>query len=110
MTSWAPDAGRPDDLAGDGRAWVLARDGAVMNVVRSRMERLGHDRAERSGVAWRTRRTSGTISRSVFTGNWDGAHLHGGRDLGIEDNVFRTSARHGMVLAAGCASVRGNQS
>jgi Periplasmic copper-binding protein (NosD) len=109
VTSWAPSAGRPDDLAGDGRAWVLARDGSVMNVTRSRMERLDYDRAERSGVAWRTRRTSGTVSRSVFAGNWDGAHLHGGRNLQIEDNVFRHNARNGMVLAASCANatVRG---
>ena len=112
VTSWAPGTGRPDDLAGDGRAWVLARDGSVLNVARSRLERLGYDRAERSGVAWRTRRTSGTVSRSVFAGNWDGAHLHGGRNLQIEGNVFRHNARHGMVLAAGCtnATVRDNQS
>jgi hypothetical protein len=51
VTSWAPGTGRPDDRLDDGRAWVLARDGAVMNVLRSRMERLGYDRAERSGVA-----------------------------------------------------------
>jgi parallel beta-helix repeat protein len=112
VTSWAPGAGRPDDRADDGRAWVLARDGSVMNVVRSRMERLGYDRAERSGVAWRTRTTSGTISRSTFAGNWDGAHLQGGRNLRIEDSVFRHNGRHGMVLAVGCsnATVRANQS
>jgi Right handed beta helix region len=112
VTSWAPGAGRPDDRAGDGRAWVLARDGAVMSVLRSHMEQLGYARAERYGVAWRTGTTSGTIHRSTFAGNWYGVHLHGTRNLQVEDNVFRHNGRHGLVLAAGCASttVRGNQS
>lgn len=105
VTSWAPGAGRPDDRAEDGRAWVLARDGSVMNVRRSRLERLGYDRAGRSGVAWRTRTTSGTISRSTFAGNWDGAHLEGGRNLRIEDSVFRQNGRHGIVVAQGANDV-----
>ena len=105
VTSWAPAAGRPDDHLDDGRAWVLARDGSVMNVVRSRMERLGYNRAERSGVAWRTRTTSGTISRSTFAGNWHGAQLHGGRNLRIEDSVFRQNGRHGIVVAQGANDV-----
>jgi parallel beta-helix repeat protein len=111
VTSWAPGTGRPDDRADDGRAWVLARDGAVMNVLRSRLEQLGYDRAERSGVAWRTRTTSGTIRHSTFAGNWYGVHHGGTRNLQVEDSVFRHSTRHGMVLAAGCANatVRGNQ-
>ena len=111
VTSWAPGSGRPDDRVDDGRAWVLARDGAVMNVLRSRMERLGYDRAERSGVAWRTRTTSGAIHHSTFAGNWYGVHHGGTRNLQVERNVFRHNLRHGMVLAAGCsnATVRGNQ-
>jgi parallel beta-helix repeat protein len=112
VTSWAPGAGRPDDRVDDGRAWVLAGDGSVMDVLGSRMERLGYDRAGRYGVAWRTRTTSGTIRGSTFAGNWYGVHLHGGRNLYIEDNVFRHNGRHGMILAVGCsnATVRGNQS
>ena len=112
VTSWAPGTGRPDDQVDDGRAWVLARDGAVMNVLRSRMEQLGYARAERSGVAWRTKATSGTIHRSTFAGNWYGAYLSGTRNLRIEDNVFRHNGRHGLTLAVGCsnATVRGNQS
>ena len=93
VTSWAPGTGRPDDQVDDGRAWVLARDGAVMNVLRSRMEQLGYARAERSGVAWRTKATSGTIHRSTFAGNWYGAYLSGTRNLRIEDNVFRHNGK-----------------
>jgi parallel beta-helix repeat protein len=112
VTSWAPGAARPDDRVDDGRAWVLARDGAVMDVLGSRMEQLGYDQTERSGVAWRTGTTSGTIQRSTFAGNWNGVYLQGSRNLQVEDNVFRHNARHGMVLAVGCsnATVRGNQS
>jgi parallel beta-helix repeat protein len=112
VTSWAPGTGRPDDQVDDGRAWVLAREGAVMNVLGSRMEQLGYARAERSGVAWRTKATSGTIHRSTFAGNWYGAWVSGTRNLRIEDNVFRHNGRHGLTLAVGCsnATVRGNQS
>jgi parallel beta-helix repeat protein len=107
----APGTGRPDDRLDDGRAWVLARDGAVMTVLRSRMEQLGYDRAERSGVVWRTRTTSGAIHHSTFAGNWYGVYHGGTRNLQVERNVFRHNLRHGMVLAAGCsnATVRGNQ-
>jgi parallel beta-helix repeat protein len=112
VTSWAPAAGRPDERLEDGRAWVLARDGAVLDVLGSRMERLGYARADRYGVAWRTRATGGTISRSSFAGNWYGAYLRDSRNLHIEDNVFRHNGRHGLMLAAGCpnATVRANQS
>jgi parallel beta-helix repeat protein len=83
-----------------------------MDVLGSRMEQLGYDQTERSGVAWRTGTTSGTIQRSTFAGNWNGVYLQGSRNLRVEDNVFRHNARHGMVLAVGCsnATVRGNQS
>jgi parallel beta-helix repeat protein len=105
VTSWAPGAGRPDDQVDDGRAWVLARDGSVMNVARSRLERLGYDWAERSGVAWGTRTTSGTVSRSTFAGNWHGAQLHGGRNLRVADSVFRRNGRHGIVVMQGASDV-----
>jgi parallel beta-helix repeat protein len=136
VTSWLPGASRPDTEVGDGRSWVLARDGSVMTVRNSRMERLGYDRAERYGVSWRTKATSGAIDRSVFTGNFYGAYMHGiaamrvtgsviekshrygldphsgSRNLHIESNIFRHNGKHGMILAVGCvnATVRGNQS
>ena len=136
VTSWSASRGRPDAEVGDGRAWVLARDGSMMNVRNSRMELLGYDRAERYGVSWRTRATSGAIDRSVFTGNFYGAYMHGiaamavtgsviekshrygldphsgSRNLHIENNIFRHNGKHGMILAVGCsnATVRGNQS
>jgi parallel beta-helix repeat protein len=136
VTSWAVGRDGPDAEVGDGRAWVLARDGSVMNVRNSRMELLGYDRAERYGVSWRTKATSGAIDRSVFTGNFYGAYMHGvaamrvtgsviekshrygldphsgSRNLHIEGNIFRHNGKHGMILAVGCsnATVRGNQS
>jgi parallel beta-helix repeat protein len=136
VTSWAPGAGRPDDRVEDGRAWVLARDGSVMEVVGARMEMLGYDRPERYGVSWRTPATSGLVHRSVFAGNFYGLYTHEvagmrvtdsvvershrygldphtrSRNLVIENNIFRRNGKHGMILAVGCsnATVRGNQS
>jgi parallel beta-helix repeat protein len=136
VTSWTSATRRSDVQVGDGRAWVLARDGSVMNVLRSRMEQLGYDQAERYGVAWRTSATGGTIHRSAFRGNWYGVYMHGAaamrvtdsivershrygldphsgtRNLHIENNIFRHNGKHGMILAVGCsnATVRGNRS
>jgi parallel beta-helix repeat protein len=105
VTSWAPATGRPDERPQDGRAWVLARDGSVLDVVGSSMERLGYARAERYGVAWRNRATGGTISRSTFAGNWYGAYLQGCRNLRIEDSVFAGNAGHGLVVFQGANDV-----
>jgi parallel beta-helix repeat protein len=136
VTSWTPGAQRSDVRVDDGRAWVLARDGSVMNVRNSRLERLGYDRAERYGVAWRTAATSGLVHRSLFHGNFYGLYTHGiaglrvtdsvvekshrygldphtgSRNLHFEHNIFRHNGKHGMILAVGCsnATVRGNQS
>jgi parallel beta-helix repeat protein len=136
VTSWTPANGRPDLRVDDGRAWVLARDGSVLDVRNSRMELLGYDRAERYGVSWRTAATSGTVDRSVFNGNFYGAYMHGiaamrftgsvveqslrygldphsgSHNLDIEHNTFRHNGKHGLILAVGCAdaTIRGNHS
>ena len=96
VTSWSPGAGRPDDRVGDGRAWVLARDGSVMDVAGSRMEQLGYDRAERYGVSWRTGATSGVVQRSVFSGNFYGLYTHGIAGLRVTDSVVERSHRYGL--------------
>jgi parallel beta-helix repeat protein len=135
VTSWNRRSGAPDADVRDGRAWVLARGGASMEVLDSRMQQLGYDRAERYGVAWRTRGTGGEVRGSTFTGNFYGlytydvepmrirdsvierSHLYGldphtgSRGFVIENNQFRDNGKHGMILADDCsgAVVRNNR-
>nr|MDP9487105.1 hypothetical protein [Actinomycetota bacterium] len=67
VTSWDPATGAADAEVADGRAYLLALDGATMDVVRSTIRMLGYDTYERYGVSWRTAGTGGTISESTFT-------------------------------------------
>jgi parallel beta-helix repeat protein len=136
VTSWDPDLRQPDANVADGRAWVLARDGARLNVVGSRMQMLGYDAPERYGVSWRTPGTDGTVAGATFSGNYYGLYTHdvepmvvrdsvieeshsygldphtNSQGFLIEDNVFRDNGKHGMILAVGSsgAIVRNNQS
>lgn len=96
VTSWAPTSGGPDVRVEDGRAWVLARDGSVMNVSNARMEMLGYDRAERYGVSWRTRATSGAVHGALFRGNFYGAYMHGIASMRVTDSVVEKSHRYGL--------------
>lgn len=136
VTSWDPAAGAPDTDVTDGRAYILARDGARMDVVDSSASMLGYDAFERYGIAWRTAGTDGLIDESTLAGNFYGAYMHeaepmeitdsiiegsvsygldphsGSRDFTIVGNTFRNNGKHGMILAEDCtgAVVRGNES
>jgi parallel beta-helix repeat protein len=134
--AWDAARGAVDRNVADGRAWVLARDRARMDVLGSRMEMLGYDESERYGAAWRTKGTRGTVDGSIFSGNFYGlytfdvapmrvtdsvfadSHSYGldphsnSRGFVIERNVFKHNGKHGMILAVGCsdAVIRNNKS
>ena len=59
VSSW--DAGRSgyDANYADGRSYVLARDGARLDVVGSELHALGYDDYEAYGLSWRTAGTTG---------------------------------------------------
>jgi parallel beta-helix repeat protein len=129
VTSWDPAAAAPDADASDGRAWVLASDGARMIVDGARMEQLGYDAPQRSGVSWLGTGTGGGVNATTFTGNHDGVYtegverlqlldsvfersrqagLHAGnatRGLSVRDSVFRDNGAHGVLLAPRTAAV-----
>ncbi len=135
VTSWDPVRGSFDAEPGDGRAYVLARDGARMDVSSSTLTRLGFDAVGRTGVSWSSRSTTGRVADGRFLANFEGAslvaagpvELTGSRferaatnGLGVgprsrrslvTGNVVADNARNGVVVAEGShgAVVRGNR-
>ncbi len=126
ISSWDPVRNGFDEQTLDGRSYVLARDGARMDIRRAELRNLGYDRNESYGVAWRLVGTSGEIVDSYLAYNWygmysyevDGLVMRGnevhhnvmyGLDphtrshrLQIENNVVHDNGKHGIVLAEEC--------
>ena len=96
VTSW--DAGRAsvDKNYDDGRAFVLARDGALMNINDSELSYLGYDANESYGVAWRLAGTTGTAMNSRFGYNFYGLYSFEASDLVIRGNEVHHSLRYGI--------------
>jgi parallel beta-helix repeat protein len=125
VTGWDPGARRADTDQTDGRAFILARDGARFTVDGSEIRYLGYSTVESYGLAWRTGST-GHIRHSVVS------HLHfgfysyqttglvvadnefhdntlygidphtGSNKLVIERNVVHDNGKHGIILAEDC--------
>jgi parallel beta-helix repeat protein len=133
-TSWSVRRNGYDDDYEDGRSFVLARDGARMDVARSELSYLGYDASESYGVSWRLAGTTGEIIDNSFGHNYYGLYTNAagrliirgnevhhsvryGIDphtrtnrLLIENNVAHHNGKHGIILAEGCSDgiVRNN--
>jgi parallel beta-helix repeat protein len=96
VTSW--DAGRDgaDENYDDGRAFVLARDGAHMDIRDSELSYLGYDANESYGVAWRTAGTTGSALNSRFGHNFYGLYSYEASDLVIRGNEVHHSVLYGI--------------
>jgi parallel beta-helix repeat protein len=134
VSSW--DAARKgyDENYAEGRSFILARDGARMEIERSDLRYLGYDGPESYGIAWRTQRTTGTIVDSFVSHNFYGLYTYEVADLVIrgnetaynimygidphtrsmrlviENNVAHDNGKHGIILAQECSDsvIRGN--
>jgi parallel beta-helix repeat protein len=127
VSSWDQAREGYDENYTAGRAFVLARDGARMDIERSDLRYLGYDGPEAYGIAWRTERTSGKMVDSFAVHNFygvysfevDGLLIRGneaaynvmyGIDphtrstrLVIEGNVAHDNGKHGIILAEECS-------
>lgn len=134
VSSWDPARNSFDQQTSDGRSYVLARDGARMQIHGAELRNLGYDRNESYGVAWRLAGTSGEIVDSYLAYNWYGMYSFDVNDLvirgnevhhnvmygldphtrshhlQIEHNVVHDNGKHGIVLAEECSDsiVRNN--
>ena len=96
ITSWDESAGSVDRQYTDGRSYILARDGATMNVQDARLSFLGYDANESYGVAWRLTGTTGEITNSVFAYNFYGLYAYEASGLVIRANEVHHSVRYGI--------------
>jgi parallel beta-helix repeat protein len=134
VSSWDTVRKSYDENYAKGRSFILARDGARMEIERADLRYLGYDGPEAYGIAWRTSGTTGKIVDSFVSHNFyglytyevDGLSIRGnevahnimyGIDphtrsmrLTIENNVAHDNGKHGIILAEECSDgvIRGN--
>lgn len=96
LSSWDTARNSFDENYADGRSFVLARDGARMDIRRSELRYLGHDANESYGVAWRLKGTKGTIIDSFLAYNYYGLYSYEVSDLVISGNEVHHSVRYGI--------------
>jgi parallel beta-helix repeat protein len=127
ISSWDAERQKYDENYQDGRAFVLARDGARMDIHDSDLRYLGYDGSEAYGLAWRLNNTSGQIIDSFVSHNFYGIYsfqvddlvirgneadhniMYGidphtqSMGLVIENNVAHDNGKHGIILAEECS-------
>jgi parallel beta-helix repeat protein len=126
ITSWDPGAGAADTNLEDGRGYILARDGAQLNIDNAEIRYLGNGDVESYGLSWRTEGTSGKITNSVVSHNYFGLYSYevgglvvadnefhdnqlygidphtGTHNMTIERNVVHDNGKHGIIMAEDC--------
>jgi parallel beta-helix repeat protein len=126
ITSWDPATAAVDVEPADGRGYLLARDGAQMNIDNAELRFLGHGAVESYGLSWRTEGTGGKIIHSVVSNNYFGLYSYevgglvvadnefhdnqlygidphtGSHNLTIERNIVHDNGKHGIILAEDC--------
>jgi parallel beta-helix repeat protein len=96
VTSWDSARNGVDENYDDGRSFVLARDGARMDIRGSELSYLGYLANESYGVAWRTPGTSGEAADSRFGYNFYGLYSYEASGLVIRDNEVHHNALYGI--------------
>jgi parallel beta-helix repeat protein len=126
ITSWDPGANAADTNLEDGRGYLLARDGARMDIDNAELRFLGNGTVESYGLSWRTEGTTGKINNSVVSNNYFGLYSYevnglvvtnnefhdnqlygidphtGSHNMTIEGNVVHDNGKHGIILAEDC--------
>jgi parallel beta-helix repeat protein len=134
VTSWDVQRNSFDETYKDGRAFILARNGARMDVHGADLRYLGYNGPEAYGLAWRLAGTTGEIVDSFISHNFYGVYSFEMNDLVIrgneaaynvmygidphtrsnrlviENNVAHDNGKHGIILAEECSDgvIRGN--
>jgi parallel beta-helix repeat protein len=126
ITSWDPGANAADTNLDDGRGFLLARDGARMEIDNAELRFLGNSTVESYGLSWRTEGTTGKITNSLVSNNYFGLYSYevgglvisnnefhdnqlygidphtGSHNLTIEGNIVHDNGKHGIILAEDC--------
>jgi parallel beta-helix repeat protein len=134
ITSWDPAENKADTNLDNGRGYLLARDGAQMNIDNAELRFLGTGIVESYGISWRTEGTSGKLTNSASSNNYFGMYSYevgglvitdnefydnqlygvdphtGSHNLTIERNIVHDNGKHGIILAEDCvdSTIRDN--
>ncbi|MBX3011967.1 MAG: right-handed parallel beta-helix repeat-containing protein [Caldilineaceae bacterium] len=110
---WDPILAKFDDTISDGRAFIVAKYGATLNITNSEISYLGSPaHSESYGVTWRDDAQSeisaasaagilrtavtGEVSHSKFHHNYVGVHLMQAGDLRLTNNEFYANLSYGF--------------
>ena len=126
VTSWNEAKATVDDDYLNGRAYILARDGAQMTIDKSELHYLGFGDVESYGLSWRTEGSGGKLTNSVVSNMYFGVYSFdvgglvindnevrdnilygidphtGSHNLTIERNIVHDNGKHGIILAEDC--------
>ena len=113
ISSWDPAAnngdGGVDEEVTNGRAFIIAKFGATLNIRNSELSYLGSTDSESSGVTWRDQndplspsvqrsRVTGEVISSVFHHNYYGMFAAQASNMLLRDNQFHSNLRYGITL------------
>lgn len=96
VSSWDEGRGSYDENYADGRSFVLARDGARLDIVGSELHALGYDANGAYGLSWRLPGTTGSLVDSVLDSNYFGMYSYEASDLALLGNEVRNSVLYGL--------------
>ncbi|MEZ4513034.1 MAG: right-handed parallel beta-helix repeat-containing protein [Chloroflexota bacterium] len=107
VSSWNPTLQTVDENDSDGRAYILARGNARLDIRHSEVSYLGWSGSESYGVAWRDvndpaqpdvlrSRVTGDVEGSTFHHNYYGIYTHQASQMTFRGNTFRDNIRYGF--------------
>ncbi len=102
-------AGGVDEEVTNGRAYIIAKFGATLNIRNSELSYLGSADSESTGVAWRDQddpadpgvqrsRVTGEVVNSLFHHNYYGVFASQASNMLLRDNQFHSNLRYGITL------------
>ncbi|GAA5114359.1 NosD domain-containing protein [Pseudonocardia adelaidensis] len=106
VTSWDDEQSRVDVDHTDGRAFLLASDGAQMTITQAELRHLGHGDVESYGLSWRTAGTVGSITDSTVSHLYYGLYTHEVAGLQVLDNEFHDNVLYGIDPHTGSTGLR----
>lgn len=107
VSSWNPSLQAVDENYADGRAYILARGNARLDIRHSEVSYLGWSAGESYGVSWRDTndptqpdvlrsRVTGDVTGSTFHHNYYGVYTHQASNMTFRGNTFRDNIRYGF--------------
>jgi len=104
VTSWDTNLETVDENYSDGRSYLLATDGARMDIVDAEIAYLGWQGGSMSGIAWRDRATeddmqtgpTGTILNSTIHHLYTGQYSYEAYGLKVNNSTFHNNVSYGF--------------